>query len=331
LAFPENAGNRDETQLELGGRQIIPSLSQTHSIATMKKIISLSAVLLSLSFSLTAVAQSVASDGQQPQETAPLKVLLVAGGCCHDYETQSKLLKEGIEKRIRAEVTIALGSNNKTDATFEIYEADDWATGYDVVVHDECSANVIEKPYVERILAAHREGTPAVNLHCAMHSYRWGDFRTAVEPGAENAGWYEMLGLQSTSHGPQIPIRVEFLEAEHALTKGLEDWTTINEELYNVVRVFSRTTPLIRGVQTFPPNKKALEADPNSKGKESAEVIAWTNEYGPKKTKIFCTSLGHNNETVGDDRYLDLVVRGLLWTTGNLTDEGKPAAAYLKK
>ncbi|MDO7713668.1 MAG: hypothetical protein MUP93_02235, partial [Pirellulales bacterium] len=27
----------------------------------------------------------------------PLKVLIVAGGCCHDYATQTKLLKKGIE------------------------------------------------------------------------------------------------------------------------------------------------------------------------------------------------------------------------------------------
>ena len=29
-----------------------------------------------------------------------------------------------------------------------------------------------------------------------------------------------------------------------------------------------------------------------------------------------------------DPRYLDLVTRGLLWTTGHLTEDGKPAAGY---
>ena len=37
----------------------------------------------------------------------PLEVLLVAGGCCHDYATQTKILKAGIEERVRAEVTVA--------------------------------------------------------------------------------------------------------------------------------------------------------------------------------------------------------------------------------
>ena len=261
---------------------------------------------------------------------APLKVLLVAGGCCHDYATQTKLLKDGIEKQINAEVTVVLSPDKSTGARFEIYESEDWADGYDVILHDECSANVTERPYVDRILAAHKNGIPAVNLHCAMHSYRWGNFRTAVEPGADNAAWYEMLGLQSTGHGPKAPLELQTLEPAHPIMKGYEDWTTIDEELYNNVRVFTSAGQLLRAKQTTPPNKKELKANPNAVPKESAAVIAWTNEYGPKKTRIFSTSLGHQNETVADERYLDLVVRGILWATNNITEDGKPAEGYGK-
>lgn len=106
-----------------------------------------------------------------------MQILLVAGGCCHDYPEQTKLLKEGLEKRINSEVTVVLSSDTSTKATFKIYESDNWANGYGVVIHDECSANVTDNPYIDRILNAHRNGTPAVNLHCAMHSYRFGNFR----------------------------------------------------------------------------------------------------------------------------------------------------------
>jgi len=261
-------------------------------------------------------------------EPAALKVLLVAGGCCHDYATQTKLLKEGIESRIRSEVTVVLSPDKSVNAKFEIYESDDWAAGYDVVIHDECSANVTEQPYVNRILAAHRNGTPAVNLHCAMHSYRWGDFRSAVAPGADNAGWYEMIGVQSTSHGPKTPIDVMHLNTEHPITKGLKDWTTINEELYNNVRVFAGTDALASGKQITAPNKKQRKQNPDAIGNEASAVVAWTNHYGPKKTRIFSTSLGHQNETVGDTRYMELVVRGVLWATDNLTAEGQPKPGY---
>jgi type 1 glutamine amidotransferase len=275
-------------------------------------------------------ATGVASAEEETKKAAPLKVVLVAGGCCHDYATQTKLLKAGIEERINAVVTVVYNPNTKTDATFKIYESDDWAAGYDVVVHDECSASVTDKPYVDRILAAHKNGVPAVNLHCAMHSYRWGNFREPVDLGADNAGWYEMIGVQSTGHGPQSPIDVSYADADHPITKGFENWTTINEELYNNVRVFGGTNALASGKQLQQPRKKELKKNPNAKPREASAVVVWTNEYGPNKTKIFSTTLGHNNETVGDARYLDLVTRGLLWTTGNLTNDGKPTAACAK-
>ncbi len=263
-------------------------------------------------------------------EPAPLKVLLVAGGCCHDYASQSKLLKEGLEKRINAEVTVVLATQNNTGTRFKIYESDGWAKGYDVVIHDECSANVTERPYVNRILAAHKDGLPAVNLHCAMHSYRWGDFRKPVEPGADNAGWYEMIGVQSTSHGPKTPIDVIHTNDSHPVTKGLKNWKTINEELYNNVRIFDGATALTKGDQVTQPNKRQLKANPDAKPRKATAVVAWTNAYGPKKTRIFSTSLGHQNETVGDERYLDFVARGLLWATGHLNEDGSVAVGYAK-
>ncbi len=254
----------------------------------------------------------------------------MAGGCCHDYETQTKLLKNGIEERINAEVTVVFNPSKGTDTRFEIYESSDWASGYDVVLHDECSAAVTERPYVDRILEAHRQGVPAVNLHCAMHSYRWGEFRQPVELGADNASWYEMIGVQSTAHGPQSPIDVSYSVADNPITRGMENWTTINEELYNNVRVFGGTEVLASGKQLQQPRKRDLKPNADNQPREEHAAVVWTNLYGPNKTKIFSTTLGHNNETVGDARYLDLVTRGLLWATGNLDKNGKPAAAYAK-
>ena len=252
---------------------------------------------------------------EEVQSTKKLKVLLVAGGCCHDYATQTKLLKGGIEKRIDAEVTVVFNPDGTTKTRFEIYESDDWADAYDVVIHDECSASVIERPYVNRILKAHLGGVPAVNLHCAMHSYRWGDFRSPVEPGADNSAWYEMLGVQSTGHGPQSPIDVDYVIDDHPATGGLKNWTTINEELYNNIRIYAGTTVLARGTQMQKPRKRELKENPNAKGRSAEAAVVWVNEYGPKKTRIFSTTLGHNNETVGDPRYLNLVSQGLLWVT----------------
>jgi type 1 glutamine amidotransferase len=285
-------------------------------------------VSLLTAVAFTAILPACAARAAEPAK--PLQVLLVAGGCCHDYATQTQLLKKGIEARLRANVEVVHNPDRSTKATFGVYEKDDWDKGYDVILHDECSADVTDRTYVERILAAHRRGTPAVNLHCAMHSYRWGNFGQPVAAGADNAGWFEMLGLQSTGHGPQQPIEIAFGDRSHPITKPLADWKTINEELYNNIQVLPSAKVLAHGLQLIPPKVKPGEqADPAAKPTEAKAVVAWTNEYGPNRTRIFSTTIGHNNDTVGDSRYLDMVSRGILWTTGKLGDDGTPAAGVV--
>jgi type 1 glutamine amidotransferase len=260
----------------------------------------------------------------------PLRVLLVAGGCCHEYDKQTLSLKEGIEARLNAVVDVAYNPDKSTKATFEIYKSKDWAKDFDVIIHDECSADVTDPAYVANILDAHKAGVPAVNLHCAMHSYRWGNFREAVKPGADNAGWYEMLGLQSTGHGPQEPIDITFTAKDHPITQGLENWTTIKEELYNNIQILGGT-PLASGKQmAMPKVKKGEKPNPDAKPTEANAVVAWTNEFGPNKTRIFSTTIGHNTATVQDERYLKLITRALLWTTGKLGSDGKAAEGFTK-
>ncbi len=275
-------------------------------------------ILLSLAIAFAACV-TPAADGPEP-----LEVLLVAGGCCHDYAAQTRILKEGIEDRLNAHVTIAYSPDKTTSATFEIYEKEDWAANYDVVIHDECSAKVNDKEYIGRILKAHLDGTPAVNIHCAMHSYRWGEIQKPIPVDADNGRWYEFIGLQSTGHGPQFPIDVAY-DQSHPITKALADWTTINEELYNNIQILPTAKVIATGTQAVRGKKDPPDAEP----KVSDAAVAWTNEYGPKKTRTFSTSLGHNNDTVADGRYLDLLCRGILWTTGHLDDNGKPTPGYV--
>ena len=260
-------------------------------------------------------------------EQKPLRVLVVAGGCCHDYATQKEVLKKGIEARVNATVEVAYDPTKSTKPLFELFKSPDWGKNFDVVVHDECAADITDQAYVANIVNAHKNGLPAVNLHCAMHSYRWGNYRTPVKAGDDNASWYEMLGLQSTGHGPQQPIAITFTDKSHPITTGLADWTTINEELYNNVQVLGAKT-LATGLQKVPEKKdKKGKVTPAS---EANAIVAWTNEFGPKKTRIFSTTIGHNNATVEDARYLDLVARAVLWSAGKLEADGKPSAGFGK-
>lgn len=229
----------------------------------------------------------------------PIKALLVLGGCCHDYKTQQKQITEGISARANVEWTVAFDPDTGTKHLNPIYEKDNWFEGFDVIVHDECTSDVKDPAVVERILKPHRAGLPAVHLHCSMHSYRTEGWPEKDIP------WFQFTGIATTGHGPQLPIAVSYVDANHPITKGLENWTTINEELYNNVRKpLPTATVLATGKQA---NEQA--------------VVVWTNLYGEKKTKVFGTTLGHNNDTVGDPRYLDLITRGMLWTLDKLDEK----------
>jgi type 1 glutamine amidotransferase len=247
----------------------------------------------------------------------PIRALLVAGGCCHDYAAQKDILTRGLSRRASIQWTIAYDPDTSTRHKNPIYDRPDWAKDFDVIVHDECSSDVNDMKDIERILEPHKSGLPGVVLHCGMHSYRTEGWNKNVA-----TPWMQFTGLISTGHGPQVPIAVKFLDKEHPITSGLADWTTIHEELYNNAsgKLEPTAHPLARGTQVYTdyPGKEGLKGPGKKITAES--VVAWTNTYNGK-TRVFSTTLGHNNTTVGDPRYLDLVARGLLWSLGKLDAE----------
>ncbi len=273
------------------------------------------AFLVACTASLTV---SCTSTGTEPPK--PLRALLVIGGGFHDYAAQKDILKQGLEARanLKVDVCYAPAPGGATKTKFDCYTNANWAAGYDVVIHDECSADISDVDYIRNIVDAHKK-VPAVNLHCAMHSFRVGNPGEPAVAGTPRAQWFEMLGLQSSGHGPQEPIAITF--GNHPITQGLTNWTTLKEELYNNVKVFETATALAKGKQS----------GKRRDGSEWTEekVVVWVNDF--HGTRVFNTTLGHNNATVADPRYLDLIARAVLWSTGKLGDDGRPVDGYAKR
>jgi type 1 glutamine amidotransferase len=270
----------------------------------MRFFLALTALLAPVAMVVGALESARAAD-PLPGSSAPIKALLVIGGCCHDYAHQKTILTDGISARTNIEWTVVHEGDGKTTHRMSIFENADWAKGMDVVVHDECCSGVKDLEFIERVLKPHKEGLPAVVLHCGMHCFR-------SEGYPEVTPWFAFTGLQSTGHGKQSPIAVTYTDAESPITKGLGPWTTVNEELYNNItgKVLDTAHPLASGVQGA-----------------NTSIVAWTNNYNGR-ARVFATTIGHNNATVGDARYLDLVTRGLLWSLDKLDDAHlKPAPA----
>lgn len=284
--------------------------------------------LLPALFAVTFAFAATSFTAQAADAPKPLKILLITGGCCHDYAKQKDILKAGLEARANVQVDQIHTDDKSTKPPLAIYGNPDYAKGYDLVIHDECAAGVNDQAVVEAVLAPHRAGIPGVNLHCAMHCYRIGNPSEAVtELGLPHGFWFEYLGLQSSGHGPQEPINISYTDKESPISKNLTDWTTIKEEHYNNIKVFPTAKTVASGKQTIKVKAKAADGTETVTEKTNDFVVAWTNTY-MGKTRVFSTTIGHNNDTVNDARYLDLVTNGVLWATDKLGEDGKPKAGY---
>src|SRR6266540_1176940 len=97
----------------ISSRQIVPVPVQSPRTqsTTMKAILVLHFLVL---FALTTAPSA------QPK---PLRVLLITGGCCHDYSKQKDVLKKGLEARANVEVTQVHTNDSSTRARFPLYDS----------------------------------------------------------------------------------------------------------------------------------------------------------------------------------------------------------------
>ncbi len=224
------------------------------------------------------------------EEEKPLKVLIVTGGCCHDYEFQSAAMVGGIGKLTGAEFTIVNQGGKGTDGRAALYDDPAWAKPYDCVIHNECFADTTDADYIRKITTAHKEGAPAVVVHCAMHTYR----------SAKIDDWREFLGVSSFRHDHQSNYPVKVQATDHPAMKDFPiDWVTPKDELYIIEKIWPKTTVL------------ATSRSEND-GKEYP--VIWTNDY--HGTRVAGTTYGHTNEAFEDPVFIRLLANAVTWAAG---------------
>ena len=250
--------------------------------------------LLPLLFTACLITCARASD-TTPSVPAPtaspsIRALLITGGCCHDYATQTKHLTDAVAKVASVDWTIVNEGGTGSHAELSLYNDPKWATPYDVVVHNECFADTSDPAYFQKITAAHRAGKPAVVIHCAMHTYR----------AAKTDDWREFLGVTSRRHDHQSRYIVRNLAPTHKALKNFpETWLTPLDELYIIEKLW--------------PTATALAVSKSEKDAQDHPVI-WTNDY--HGTRVFGTTFGHGNATWEDPVFQNLLANGLLWAAG---------------
>ena len=226
---------------------------------------------------------------------APVRALLVTGGCCHNYPLQTQAIKESVAetKSLAVEWTVVNEGGTGTRAEISLYEKADWADAYDIVVHNACFADTANIGYIRRITAAHRRGKPALVIHCAMHSYR----------AAKEDDWREFLGVTSRRHDHQARYPVAVVQPGHPVMKNFPaNWVTPKDELYTLEKIRPGVTALATAVS---------EVD------GSVHPVVWVNDY--HGARVFGTTFGHSDETFLDPVFRDLLARGFAWALGHTT------------
>ena len=214
-----------------------------------------------------------------------VNALVVSGGCCHDWLTQGRALMEAVNKVLPVDWTVVYQGDRGTRSRFPIYNRADWSAGFDIVVHNECSADITDETFIQRITAGHATGIPAVVVHCSMHSYR----------AATIDDWRELLGMTSRRHTAQHAITVKWA-ADHEVAQGLAPWVTPFDELYVIDKVWPGSRTVASAVS--PEDQKEYP-------------LAWTGDY--RGARVFGTTLGHGNATWADPVFQEMIARGFKW------------------
>lgn len=226
----------------------------------------------------------------------PLRVLIVTGGCCHDYDFQTQQIEKAAKDRdILVDWKVVNEGGTGTHAEIELYDNPNWAKGFDVVIHNECFANTTDAEYIRKITNAHKSGINAVVIHCAMHTYR----------AAKIDDWRAFLGVTSRHHEHQSKYPVKVVAKDHPIMKGFPpDYVTPKDELYIIEHVWPETQVL---------------ATSTSERTSQVQPVFWVSKYG--KARVFGTTYGHSNATFSDETFLNTLMRGTLWAAGRLNAE----------
>ncbi len=266
---------------------MVQQMNSTHSSV---RIIFCSTLLVLFLADLS-LAQLPLVDASPKPAKKNLSVLLVTGGCCHDYDFQSKAMQLAAQKKgIPIDWTIMNQGGNGTKAMIDLYKNPKWFEGFDVVIHNECFADTADEEYIRSITKPHFEGVNAVVIHCAMHTYR----------SAKIDDWREFLGVTSRRHDHQSRYPVLVVKGDHSIMKGFPtDYKSAMDELYIIEKVWPNTTVLA-----------------TSKSEKSGDEhpVFWTNHYG--KGRVFGTTYGHSSDTFSDKVFLEALVNGIVWAGG---------------
>ncbi|MBW3596939.1 MAG: ThuA domain-containing protein [Planctomycetes bacterium] len=233
----------------------------------------------------------VALSGAFADGAEKIKVLIVTGFdvASHQWEESARMNQGILQESDRFDVAIS------TDK--EVF-ASPKLSDYDVLVLNFGFWNEPEPSDLAKtgLLDFVKEGGGVVALHFACSSFQdWDEYGELL-----GRVWVKGVG----GHGPYSEFTVNIKDAEHPVTKGLEDFKT-EDELYAKLSGDAEIQVL-------------ATADSDWSGK--TEPIVFAKTYG--KGRVLQNVLGHGLDAKRNPDYQKLLRRGVEWAaTGKVTVE----------
>jgi len=196
---------------------------------------------------------------------SPIRVLLLTGQNNHDWARSAPFCKDLMEK------TGLFSVNLSTDPASALADAETLKS-YDLFFVDYCGEADWKAPAQANFEAAVRGGAGLVLLHGTTVGFRgWVEFEKMAA----------LCWREGTKHGDYHEFTVRFIDREHPITRGLDDFKTWDE-------LYHRMVPM-HGV-SYHVLATAYSA-PETRGTGADEPMMIVSQYG--HGRVFYQILGH--------------------------------------
>ena len=206
-----------------------------------------------------------------------IKALVFVGteGIYHDHEGQGKFISEflsaqdGITADFSQDYEVMAGGLASYDAV--LFYTD---VGH---LSESQEAGLLE--FIER-------GGGFFGLHTAAASFH------------ENQGYHLMLNAFFDGHSKYMDFKVDLVDREDPITRGLEDFT-VTDELYYLKHDPAKSHHLMQAYDET---------------KNETHVMAFHHHYGAGR--VFYFALGHDMAVLENESFQEIVRRGVRWAAG---------------
>ena len=208
-----------------------------------------------------------------------IRTLVFVGteGIYHDHDGQGKFIADFL--------TAADGIHADFSQDYEVMSGG--LAGYDAVLFYTDVGHFSEAQETGLLTFVERGGG-FFGLHTAAASFR------------ENQGYHTMLNAFFDGHSKYMDFKVDLVDRENAITRGLEDFAA-TDELYYLKHDPTKSHHLMQAYDET---------------KDETHVMAFHHDYGAGR--VFYFALGHDMAVLQNESFQEIVRRGVRWTARKL-------------